>query len=358
MGEHARSVFKALRAAGASARLVDIYGPEPGADRQLVNSYDEYLSRTLGHGINIFCINADEVAQAFSVMQHRNLRAAGSCNIIYPAWELSRFPDEWGRVLDAFDEVWAPSRFIADAVQPATRSPVLHMPLACEIGERALLSRRHFGLPDNAYCFLFAFDFLSYVERKNPYAVLSAFEQVIEQRPAADVRLVIKLNNTHRKPEDFSRFKEFFYHYKDRVVLINGTLTDLEMKALVWLCDCFVSLHRSEGFGRGISEAMTLGKPTLATAYSGNLDFCNDDTCFLVTCEMVPVGPGEYPHWQNQVWAAADTTEAAQAMVALIDDPALGWRKGSAARNNMKVHFSFLARGLAYARRCDELKAG
>jgi glycosyltransferase involved in cell wall biosynthesis len=119
-----------------------------------------------------------------------------------------------------------------------------------------------------------------------------------------------------------------------------------------------VSLHRSEGFGRGISEAMTLGKPTLATAYSGNLDFCNDDTCFLVTCEMVPVGPGEYPHWQNQVWAAADTTEAAQAMVALIDDPALGWRKGSAARNNMKVHFSFLARGLAYARRCDELKAG
>lgn len=354
MGEHSRSVFKALQAAGADARIVDIYGPEPSADRSLINTYSEYLSPKLGDGVNIFCINADEVEQAFSVLRNRNLRAPKSRNIIYPAWELSRYPEKWGKVLDDFDEVWAPSHFIADALAPATSRPVVHMTLACEIKERALLSRRHFGLPDSAYCFLFAFDFLSYLERKNPSAVIEAFALALEQRPDADVRLVIKLNNTHRKPDDFARFKKQFAGFKDRVVLIDGTLTDLEMKALVWLCDCFVSLHRSEGFGRGISEAMALGKPTIATGYSGNLDFCSDDTSLLVPYSLVPVGPGEYPHWEDQHWAQADPAAAAQHMVNLLDDPAMGWQMGAKARRNLLVGFSFLSRGLAYAQRCGQ----
>lgn len=354
MGEHSRSVFKALQAAGADARIVDIYGPEPSADQVLINTYSEYLSPKLGDGVNIFCINADEVEQASSVLRTRNLRAPKSRNIIYPAWELSRYPEEWGKVLDDFDEVWAPSQFIADALTPATSRPVAHMPLACEIKGRALLSRRHFGLPDSAYCFLFAFDFLSYLERKNPSAVIEAFALALEQRPDADVRLVIKLNNTHRKPDDFARFKKLFAGFKDRVVLIDGTLTDLEMKALVWLCDCFVSLHRSEGFGRGISEAMALGKPTIATGYSGNLDFCSDDTSLLVPYSLVPVGPDEYPHWEDQHWAQADPAAAAQHMVNLLDDPAMGWQMGAKARRNLLVGFSFLSRGLAYAQRCGQ----
>jgi len=355
MGEHSRSVFKALQAAGADVRMVDIYGPEPSADQVLINSYAEYLSPMLGNGINIFCINADEVNQAFSVLKDRNLKAPKSRNIIYPAWELSRYPDEWGRILDDFDEAWAPSRFIAEALKTATSLPVIHMPLACEIRERGLVSRRHFGLPDSAYCFFFAFDFLSYLERKNPYAVLNAFESALDMRPDTDVRLVIKLNNTHRKTVDFDRFKSHFSKFRDRIILIDGTLSDLEMKALVWLCDCFVSLHRSEGFGRGISEAMTLGKPTIATNYSGNLDFCSDETSFLVPCTLVKVGPGQYPHWQDQIWADADVKVAAQHMVNLMDNPALGWQKGSRARQKMMVDFSFLSRGLAYSSRCEKL---
>lgn len=354
MGEHPRSVFKALRAAGAEARLVDIYGPEANADQALINSYAEYLSPTLGNGANIFCINADEVEQAFSVLRDRNLKAAKSRNIIYPAWELSRYPEEWGKILDQFDEIWAPSQFIADALTPATKRSVVHMPLACEIKERALVSRRHFGLSDSAYCFLFAFDFLSYLERKNPSAVIEAFGLAIQQRPEADARLVIKLNNTHRKSVDFERFKKQFAGFKDRVTLIDGTLTDLEMKALVWLCDCFVSLHRSEGFGRGISEAMALGKPTIATAYSGNLDFCSEETSLMVPYTLTPVGPDEYPHWKDQQWAQADVETAARHMVSLLDNPAKGWRLAAKARQRMLSDFSFLSRGLAYAKRCGQ----
>ena len=355
MGEHARSVFRALQAAGEDVRMVDIYGPESSSDKFLINSYIEYLSPTLGDGVNLFCINGDEVEDSFGVLRQRNLRSPGSKNVIYPAWELSLYPEKWGAILDQFDEVWAMSAFCMESYSKATRTPIVHMPLACEVESRALLSRRYFGLQDSDYCFLFSFDFLSYVARKNPSAVLRAFEAALCRRPNADIRLVIKLNNTHRKPEDAARFKAEFAAYKDRVTITDGTLSELEMKSLLWLCDCFVSLHRSEGYGRGMSEAMALGKPTIATAYSGNMDFCNEDTCFLVPFNLIPVQSGQYPHWENQVWADADAHNAADFMVHLIDNPDLGVQKGRRARAHMAAEFSFLRRGLDYANRCNHL---
>lgn len=358
MGEHVRSVYKALREAGAEPKIVDIYGPGEVRDQWLINSYAPDLSSMLGDDINVFCINGDEVNQAFSVLKDRNLHAPGARNIIYPNWELSIYPAEWGRILDNFDEVWAPSGFIGDCLVGATSAPMVHLPQACEIDARSLLSRRHFGIPESAYTFFFAFDFLSYLERKNPFAVLEAFAQAVEMRPNADMRLVLKLNNAERKPEDFARFQEAYSDFRDRVVLLKGNLTDYEMKALMWLSDCFVSLHRSEGWGRGMSEAMVLGKPVIATGYSGNMDFCTEDTSLLVSYEMVPVRAGEYPHWQGQEWAEADTDGAARHMVNLVDDPDLGPSIGRRARAHMMANFSFLERGLAYARRCDELRAG
>ena len=357
MGEHARSVFRALREAGEEPWLVDIYGPAADADSQLRGTYESRLSAHLGDGINIFCINADEVEQAFEVLADRNLHAEASKNIIYPAWELARYPPEWAKILNRFDEIWAPSQFIADAIAPVAEVSVKHMPLACEIGERGLLSRRHFGIAESAYCFLFSFDFLSYIERKNPLAVMRAFEEVVRVRPKADLRLVLKVNNADRKPELFKRFMKAAEPFRDRMTLIHNSLSDLEMKALMWNCDCYVSLHRSEGFGRGLSEAMVLGKPVIATGYSGNMDFCNDQTAFIVPHELIPVKAGEYPFWQKQMWAEPDVQAAAEFMTALIDQPALGPRKGRAARINILSHFSFLSRGFDYSKRCRELAA-
>lgn len=355
MGEHVRSVFRALREAGEQALIVDIYGPAANVDTELLQAYAPFTTSFLSDEINVFCINADEVEQAFEVLAKRNLKREGSYNIIYPAWELAEFPDEWIQYLERFDEIWAPSHFILDAIEPKTDTPVVHMPLACEIGARGLYSRRHFRIPESSYCFLFAFDFLSYVERKNPEAVIEAFKLACDQRPEADVRLVLKLNNVDRKPEAYERFKSSFSAYRDRVVLLENTLSDPEMKALMWSIDCFVSLHRSEGWGRGISEAMVLGKATIATRYSGNMDFCTDETTFLVPYELVHVRPGEYPFWDGQKWASADMAAAADFMVRLIDDPQAGEAMGKRARAHMARYFRFLPRGLAYARRVDEI---
>jgi len=353
MGEHVRSAWRALDEVGVPACIVDIYGPQGVPDPEMVEQFEPAIAPLLGDGVNIYCINGDEIEQALNVLPNPMLE--GSKNVIYPAWELERYPKEWAKHLVRFDEVWAPSAFIREAIAKVVDIPVVHMPLACEVQRRALRSRRHFGIRESAYAFFFSFDFLSYVERKNPFAVIDAFQALIKQRPFADVVLVIKTNNADRRPEMKARFEEAIAKMRERVVVINGVLSDLEMKSLVWLTDCFVSLHRSEGFGRGLSEAMTLAKPVITTAYSGNMDFCNDNTTLLIPYRLIPVRAREYPHWQQQHWADADVKAATQAMLWLIDNPELGRAIGARARAHIRTNFSYLATGLRYAERLKEL---
>jgi glycosyltransferase involved in cell wall biosynthesis len=132
-------------------------------------------------------------------------------------------------------------------------------------------------------------------------------------------------------------------------------LSDAEMKSLVGLVDCFISLHRSEGFGFGLTEAMALGKPVIATAYSGNMDYCTDDTAILIPHELIPLCAGDYPHWQNQFWADADVEAATRAMIDLVDNPQKGRDTGARARLHLTKNFSYLASGLRYSRRIAEL---
>lgn len=355
MGEHVRSVWRALDAAGIETGIVDIYGPPSVPDSELLTQYTPVLSSRLGDGINIFCINGDEIEQALHVLSQRNPMAEGSRNVIYPAWELECYPAEWAKQLKRFDEVWAPSCFISGAISKAVDIPVIHMPLACEVGRRALRSRRHFGIRESAYAFFFSFDFLSYVERKNPFAVIEAFRLLTVERPYDDVTLVIKTNNADRRPDMKARFDAAIAPVRDRVMVIEGTLSDLEMKSLIWLTDCFISLHRSEGFGRGISEAMALGKPVIATAYSGNMDFCNEETALLVPYDLIDVQAGEYPHWEGQHWADPDVEIAARMMCDLVDDPDNGRDLGKRAQIHLTSNFSYLAVGLRYGDRMRAL---
>ncbi|WP_188092430.1 glycosyltransferase family 4 protein [Azospirillum sp. B21] len=355
MGEHVRSAWRALREAGSDPMIVDIYGPQGTLDLEFKVQFSSSITANLGNGVNIFCINGDEIAQALQVLATRNLMASGSRNVIYPAWELERYPSEWARQLERFDEVWAPSEFIRGAIAKEVDIPVLHMPLACEVGRRALLGRRYFGIRETAYTFLFSFDFLSYLERKNPFAVIEAFHALTDARPYDDVALIIKTNNSNRCPEMKQRFEAAIAPLRNRVVVIDRTLPDLEMKSLMWLSDCFVSLHRSEGFGRGISEAMALGKPVIATAYSGNMDFCNEQNAFLVPYSLIEVGFNDYPHWESQHWADPDIEAATRYMARLLDDPQLGRQIGARARQELLAKFGYFPIGRLYEERVTAL---
>lgn len=354
MGEHVRCTYRALRSVALRPTLTDIYKLVPPDTDELTEFSGACTDRP--SDINIFHINGDEVEQALAHLSHR--QPWNGCNIIYPAWELARYPEEWAVQLDRFDEIWAPSRFIQEALESVCTRPVVHMPLACEVLLSSLLSRRYFGIPESDYVFLFFFDVRSYPKRKNPKGVISAFRHVLTQRPFAKTRLVLKVNGAELDPQSMEQLRHDLSDMINHVTLLHRVLSDNEVKNLVRCCDCFVSLHRSEGYGRGIAEAMYLGKPVIATAYSGNMDFMTSDTSLEVGYQLVPVGDGEYPHWQDQVWASADVDQAAKHMRTLIDDPSFGMELGRRASVHFRTVFGYRASGLRYRQRLEQIARG
>lgn len=351
MGEHVRCSYRAFRSVAVAPRLHDIYRMnEP--DEGMRAEFADALTDRLG-AVNVWHINGDEVKPVLERMD--SVRAPGSYDIVYPAWELARYPREWAEQLERFDEVWTPTDFIRDAIAPAVSKPVVSMPLACEVLLTGFLGRRAFGIPEDHYAFLFFFDFRSYASRKNPGAVVEAFERAVRERPTARTSLVIKLNGAENEPQAHAELAERLRPLAGRVVLLARTMSDNEVKNLVRACDCFVSLHRSEGFGRGLSEAMFLGKPVIGTGYSGNMQFMTPATSLIVDHRLVPVPAGAYPHWQDQVWAEPDVAQAARHMVTLLDDRSLGRRLGEAASLALREGFGYRPVGMRYLDRLETL---
>lgn len=353
-GEDVRCTYRSLKSAATKPALRDIYGLiTPDADELIEFSN---ARKDTSCAINIFHINGDEVEQSLNHLSY--LQKWSGYNIIYPAWELERYPQEWATQLDRFDEIWAPSRFIQNALEAVCTKPIAHMPLACEVILSSFLSRRYFGIPESEYIFLFFFDVRSYSERKNPQAVIEAFRRLLSQRPFAKTRLVLKLNGLDSAPHILTQLRDELGDMIQHVTFLHSVMSDNEIKNLVRSCDCFVSLHRSEGFGRGIAEAMYLGKPVIATAYSGNMDFMSGNTSLEVGYQLAPVGEGEYPHWQHQVWANADVAQAAKYMVMLIDDPSSGFELGRRASAHIRTKFGYRASGLRYRQRLEHITQG
>jgi glycosyltransferase involved in cell wall biosynthesis len=353
MGEHARSTFRAFRAAGTTAGLLDVADQRGDVDADLDRDFSPYLASEAAP-VNLFCVNGDEAARVIDTVGRRAFE--GAYNIVYPAWELARYPECWAKVLERFDEVWAPSAFIQDAIAGVVSKPVVHMPLAVDLKLSAFLGRRHFGIPEEAFVVLFFFDFSSFADRKNPGAVLEAFERLAARRPDAHIHCVIKSRGGSDADEAQRDLEARLAALAPRAQAIYGDLTDNEIKNLVRVCDVFVSLHRSEGFGRGMAEAMAMGRPAIATGYSGNLDFMTPETSLLVDYDLVPVAEGAYPHGDGQVWADASPEHASRLIEQLLDDPAGARAMGQRARTHIHEHFSVRAIGQRYVDRMRAIR--
>jgi glycosyltransferase involved in cell wall biosynthesis len=346
MAEHARSTFRAFQAAGVTPRLLDVADANRGFDPDLERDFAPHLVTALGEGVNLFGVNGDEAARVIEMVGEDAFDRG--YNIAYPAWELARYPKAWAKVLDRFDEIWAPSRFVQEALQDAVSRPVHCMPLPVELKLSSFLGRRRFGIPEEAFVVVFFFDFASFADRKNPGAVLEAFELLAARRPDADIHCVIKSRGGRDMDAAQDALETRLAALGPRAQALYGDLSDNEIKNLVRVCDVFVSLHRSEGFGRGMAEAMAMGRPAIATGYSGNLDFMPPGTGLLVDYELVPVAPGAYPHGEGQVWAEASPKHAARLIEQLLDDPAEARAMGARARAFMAENYSLQVMG----RRC------
>jgi glycosyltransferase involved in cell wall biosynthesis len=246
-------------------------------------------------------------------------------NIGYWPWELAEWPEPWRQLVCLVDEVWVSTKFTANALQPLAPFPVYIMPMAVDIGEVPSISRSHFGLPEKAKLFCFSFDLNSSMARKNPQACVDAFRLAFPQNRwwkshnsphgREAVGLVIKVQPPASSNREWEKLKRLAAR-DDRIHIIESNLPRPELLALYKCCDCFVSLHRAEGFGRGLAEALLLGLHLITTNYSGNVDFCKveEGVVDLVPCEMKPIRKGEYPFADGQSWAEPVVEVAAQKM--------------------------------------------
>jgi glycosyltransferase involved in cell wall biosynthesis len=314
VGEVGRQTILALAACGLKVQGCDV-ALNVAATRE-DDSCAALLRETGTAPVQIFNINSDQLRAV--VEYTRPVLRADVVRINIPFWELSRFPSAWLTQFADIDEIWAPSRFIQAAIAGRLDKPVIYMPVAIEVPPPPKLPRENFGLPNDRFLFFYAFDFLSFVERKNPHAAIAAFRLAFPEGGRAG--LVLKCMNGALVPDRLAAFREAIDGDKD-IVLIDAALNRAETLGLIAAMDAVVSLHRSEGLGLLIAEAMLLHIPVIATGYSASRELITDTTGYPVGYELVAVRDGEYPFPEGQVWAAPDVAHAAWLMRRLYEEP-------------------------------------
>jgi glycosyltransferase involved in cell wall biosynthesis len=212
--------------------------------------------------------------------------------------------------------------------------------------------RQRFALPDDSFLFLTLFDLNSYSARKNPRAVIEAFRLAALARDRA--ALVIKVQNVRSNEADFAALQASVRDLPG-TVLLTETLSRADIYALEAACDCFVSLHRSEGFGLAIAECMLLGKPVISTDWSATAEYVTVENGFPVRAPLVTLEQNHGPYAKGSTWADPDPSHAAGHMRTVFSDRTLAARIGAAARETIRTRFSPTVIGARYRRRLESI---
>ena len=350
LGESVRLYARALLAEGypVAVHNIDIDIPHGMDDTSL----DQLIGTDTPYDTNLVFVNPDYLDEAMASIGHERL--AGRYTIACWFWELGNFPEEWLPALQIVDEIMVSSSFIGEAIRSVTDKPLLHVPLPVDEIDDCGLQHADFGLDEDAFIFLTSFDFNSFLARKNPLAVIDAFRQAFADG-RADVRLLIKSINGHRHPE---KLRELLNAVAAdwRIVVRDEVIDRCDMRALQRCADAYVSLHRAEGFGLGLAECMRMGKPVIATAWSGNMEYMTAGNSCLVDYRLVPVGEGEYPHHAGQRWAEPDVGQAAAHMRRLVEDSQFAAAIGAQAASDVREKLSPRIAAERIIRRIEALK--
>jgi glycosyltransferase involved in cell wall biosynthesis/2-polyprenyl-3-methyl-5-hydroxy-6-metoxy-1,4-benzoquinol methylase len=309
-GEAARRIVAGIEQAGIPFSTITMRAPH----HRERHAFDEHSSAEV-YGTNVVCLNPEHILE-FAEAGGRDL-LAGRYTIGAWCWEGSRFPPSLHGAFRLVDEIWVASEFVAGLISAETDKPVLRFPMPVEVHEPPKLSRKDVGLPDDRFVFLFVYDFFSTLERKNPLGLIEAFKRAFP--PGSGPILVLKSINGRKKREELARVQEAAATHPD-IRVVDEFVAAEHVQALTALCDCYVSLHRSEGFGLTIADAMACGKPVIATRYSGNLTFMQDDNSYLVGAGLATVPPGIPNYPAGSVWADPNLDEAAALMRRVVEN--------------------------------------
>ena len=315
IGEDVRLIALALESQNIPFCIVNV---KPGDHvSQKDSSVDHWIVDQPRYAINIFCITGIEQVR-FACTEGLDV-LHGRYNIGFWPWELPEWPASCSHAFSVVDELWGISNYTANAYRRSDL-PVYPMSLPVSVGDISPLKRKDFGLPEDAYLFVFSFDFNSTLVRKNPEAVIHAFQRAYPTSVDDKVGLVLKASHVSHENREWRRVKRLV-EADPRIHIIDSTLRRPQVMALYKCCDCYVSLHRAEGFGRGMAEALMLDLQLIATAFSGNLDFCTEERVGLVRFNRRNVRRLEYFHADGQDWADPDIDHAAELMKSIRSDP-------------------------------------
>lgn len=311
IGEDVRMAARSLLAAGVPFTIVNI---EPGKSvRQNERSLEQWVSEVPEYMFNIVCLTALEHLRVY--LERGRALFTGRYTIGYWPWELHVWPAKWVHCFSLADEVWASSKHIARAACEASDARVLVMPMAVAFNATRLdrlESRKKFSLPQHRTLFVFSFDGNSYTRRKNPAGIVKAFTEAFPTGEET-VSLIIKCMRPDPNNDEWRQILEAASR-DSRLIVIDEMLSKDDVMELYGCCDCFVSLHRAEGFGRGIAEALTLNLDVIATGYGGNVEFCEAANASLIRYQLVSLEPDDYVEAGNNYWAEPDLDAAANAM--------------------------------------------
>ena len=329
LGVAARHTLTSLERANVPTSVVDV---DPGYGRhrheQIALSNEPHEA---GPPIRVYVLTVGEALLWWLRNPARALTSA--LNVVVVFWELDTLTDDMCAVLRNCDVVLAPSRFIAEAVQKSIPEvPVVHFPQAVDPPLVSGAHRDRWGLDGGAFVVVSSLDWASDPQRKNPSAVVAAFQRAFPDSPGA--MLVLRINSV--PPEDDQLLMSLRDQERSdpRIRLVTEPLTYTEVQQLLACADVVMSLHRSEGFGLVMAEAMAQGKPVVATGYSGNLDFMNEFNSLLVRHELVAVQSKEpvYMQAKQAQWAEPDISHAAEMLRQLADDPSMRIGLGETGR--------------------------
>jgi glycosyltransferase involved in cell wall biosynthesis len=334
IGEAARQVGGGLEAAGVPVARFSLIGR---GSEQLTGRAPPWPDPP-PYPVNLVCVNPDGLEGAHDELGPDFFEGRYTVGLWW--WEVDAFPERFVRAFDLVDEVWVGSHHVADALSGVSPVPVVRvpLPLGLESADDADL-----GLPEG-FLFLFAFDYGGVFERKNPLGLLEAFES------GYGASLVIKCVGAERHREEHQRLVEAAAGRPD-VVVLEQRLSPGEMAALMETADCYVSLHRSEGFGLTIAEAMLRGKPVIATAYGGPRDYLSPQNSFPVDYTLVPIGQGNEPYPADGSWAEPDLEQARAHMRGVREHPGEAAKRAERGRRDVLATHAPKPAGRAMARR-------
>lgn len=348
VGEACRHVAEALETAGIPWSAYDWElrnVSRKGDDRWAHRIRDDFP-----YAVSVFHVNADQLPLARRRLP-QDAWNAYRIGIWY--WEMPEFPEEWCGSFELLDEVWAPTHFIEASLTTVAPCPVVWMPPPISLEIPPEVSRTSLGLPEEKFLFLTMFDTMSESSRKNPQAVIRAFQKAFSPDDNR-VGLVVKVNNPNMSAREVAALERMRGAYGN-ICFIKRILDRADVNRLLLACDAVCSLHRSEGLGLLCQEAMCLGKPVIATRWSGNLDFMDDGNSCLVDCRIVPLEKDCGPYRKGMRWAEPSAEAAAESMKRVFEDCDFRVRIGCEAARTVRGRYAVGDCGARMRRRLENV---